>query len=93
VQSERSRRTVQSTSHSPHATSPGCRRVALPQSQALAKSVRKRAATEHLPSPPEAQSTYRGTIRAAEVAWHYQRNATLECNKMCLPHPCISPTG
>lgn len=35
--------------------------------------------------------TYRGTIRTAEVAWNYQHNASLECNKMCLPHPCIPP--
>ena len=35
--------------------------------------------------------TYKGLIRTAEVSWRFVHNDTLECNEICLPHPCVPP--
>ena len=36
--------------------------------------------------------TYKGLIRTAEVSWRFVHNDTLECNEICLPHPCVPPS-
>ena len=46
-----------------------------------------------LRSPPHGQVNEHlyASQTLSEVSWRFVHNDTLECNEICLPHPCVPP--